>query len=128
MHKEITQLKENGFYLLKNIFSPSQIKEWRTHLVEYMSHKKNRCAAEGGITVKPDAINYPEFKSHLKIFENLTLINFLKEAVGGTLKYAHHYDLHLGCQASGLHHDGGIRHLNQIFKYPQQKGWDDEKL
>ena len=128
MDKEITQLKDNGFYLLKNVFSPSQIEEWRTQLVEYMSDKKNRCKNENGITVKPDAINYPEFKSHLKIFENLTLINFLKEAVGGTLKYAHHYDLHLGCQASTLHHDGGIRHMNQIFKYPRQKGWDDRKL
>jgi len=126
--KNLIQLKNEGYTLLKNVFSETEVLSWRKHLLEYMSVKSNRCKSENWLSVKPNAINYTEFSDHLTIFENKNLISFLKEACGGVLKYAHHYDVHLDTPAYGFHHDGGIRHLNQKFKYKDRKGWDDTKL
>lgn len=140
----IKQLEEHGYTLLKNIFSEEQIVSWKKQLIEYMSIKENRCKNENWATMKPDAINYPEFIDHLEIFSNKKLIDFLREVCGGELKYAHHYDVHLGPQALTFHHDGGIRHMNQLFikgviiqldghqinykNWYYRKGWDDKKL
>ena len=124
----IKQLEEHGYTLLKNIFSEEQIVSWKEQLIEYMSIEENRCKSENWSTIKPDAINYPEFNEHLEIFNNKKLIDFLRKVCGGELKYAHHYGVHLGTQAFIFHHDGGIRHMNQLFKYKNRKGWDDKKL
>lgn len=107
----LTQLKDEGYCILKNVFSPEIIKDWKDRLVEHMSHKENRCAHEGGATLKPDAINDPSYHHQLLIFKTPEIIEFLREACGGELKYAHHYDNHLNVPALGMHHDGGIRHL-----------------
>ena len=99
--KNLIQLKNEGYTLLKNVFSETQVLSWRKHLLEYMSVKSNRCKSENWLSVKPNAINYTEFSDHLTIFENKNLISFLKEACGGVLKYAHHYDVRMRVQGSG---------------------------
>ena len=37
----LKQLKEEGYTLLKNVFSESQVLSWREHLLEHMSKKEN---------------------------------------------------------------------------------------
>ena len=127
MKEQIEQLHNDGYLVLKDVFPKSTMIEWREHLVEYFSHKKNRCEVENWLTTKPDAINYKEFDLHLDFFKSQKLISLLKEACGGDLKYAHHYDTHIDVAPGKFHHDGGIRHLawkwneNQIKTYLKEK-------
>lgn len=107
----LKKLKEEGYCILKNVFPEETIKDWKARLVEHMSHKENRCSGEGWATLKPDAINYSPYHHQLLIFKTPELIDFLREACGGVLKYAHHYDNHLNVPALGMHHDGSIRHI-----------------
>jgi hypothetical protein len=127
MKEQIEQLHNDGYLVLKDVFNKDTMMQWRHHLINYFSDRNNCCKVENYQKTKPDAINYKEFDLHLDFFRSEKLISVLREACGGELKYAHHYDTHIDIAPGKMHHDGGIRHLAWKWNEGQIKTYLKEK-
>lgn len=113
------QFWNNGFIVIKNIFSNEQISIFKKEILDYNAKNKNIKNA-GGITI-PDFINKNGFENLKKIKDNTKINNALKEIFkGNNYRFCSHNDIGIN-RIVGWHKDK----LNgEYAKYETVNIWD----
>jgi ectoine hydroxylase-related dioxygenase (phytanoyl-CoA dioxygenase family) len=96
------ELNENGYFILKNVFSENEINTFRNEVNNYINNNKTIKNANG-ITI-PDFIKYSEFKNTKNIMNNKIINNILKEIFDDDYRFCSHNDIGIN-RVVGWHKD-----------------------
>lgn len=96
------ELEENGYFILKNIFTESEINNYKQIILKYIKNKKTITNA-GGITI-PDFIKNKDLEEVSSIKDNEKINEVLKNIFDNNYRFCSHNDIGIN-RIVGWHKD-----------------------
>lgn len=114
-------IETQGYFILKNVFSPEEITNFKTEILKYVKTNKTIKNASG-ITI-PDFIKYPSLSQVSSLKDNEKINNVLKDIFDNNYRFCGHNDIGVN-RVVGWHKDK----LNGLYaKYETVNIWSEHK-
>jgi hypothetical protein len=95
-------LNNQGYFIVKNIFSKGEIDEFRNEIVEY-TNNNNTIQNAGGLTI-PDFMRHKQLSKIAKIKDNKKILKILDEIFDNNYRFCSHNDIGIN-RIVGWHKD-----------------------